>query len=85
MALAAESLMRGGPLGGGDEAWAEVSEAGSKWADIRKKLERRSRIVVEGDILTIPWVTERLAEASESSAKARIAVSNRKDRRPQHV
>jgi hypothetical protein len=84
MALAAELLMRGEALGGGDEAWAEVSEAGAKWPDIRKKLERRSRIVVDGDILRIPWVMERLAEATESSTKARNAVSNRKDRRLQH-
>lgn len=76
-ALTAEALLTGGPIAGGDDVWAEVSEAGARWPNVRRTLERRGRIRIYADdgvpeaFLVVVWVQERLAEAARSSEQAR--------------
>jgi hypothetical protein len=78
-ALIAEALLVAGPIAGGDDVWAEITESGSRWPAIRRTLERRGRIRIvvpdssqpDSATLTVVWVAERLAEATRTSEQAR--------------
>ena len=58
---------------------AEVG--GQHWAPLRERLLRSGRIAINDNLVFIPWIADRLADADRRIAKGRERVGNRQDRR----